>query len=402
MRGRFALFLAASLIVTACVDMPVKHDPLSFAPDPPDKENIPRICKSTYESFFPRVAVVNFTNNTTFDYAEVVQTHVQGQGQQQAVGGASVGVAPGAAGAVLGTKEKRQLQRDAKKIQRRINAKLSESIEDGVMNELMSMGGAKVFTRTEMNKILNEYKFQQSGLVDDTQLVRLGKLAGIKYMVTGSVNNVNLAWRDYGSQQMGQPAQGKGAWGAALAGGVLAAQEGWDITTDVAVRIIDVETGEIVFSKIVSGREILGKMPVPSYDALIGGIKKAAAKGLEDCRPELSRWFTVKGYILQTRSSADGTERSALINIGEKQGLKGGQKLVVYTFQEIADPFDESKKSCDMIKLSVELVVTDQLQPEKAWVLIRGDKNAVKHVKVGQLVERSALTGQSLFKKLGY
>ena len=84
------------------------------------------------------------------------------------------------------------------------------------------------------------------------------------------------------------------------------------------------ETGEIVFSKIVSGREILGKMPVPSYDALIGGIKKAAAKGLEDCRPELSRWFTVKGYILQTRSSADGAERSALINIGEKQGLKGG------------------------------------------------------------------------------
>ena len=164
MRGRFALFSAASLIVTACVDMPVKHDPLSFAPDPPDKENIPRICKSTYESFFPRVAVVNFTNNTTFDYTEVVQTHVQGQGQQQAVGGASV-------------------------------------------------GGAKVFTRTEMNKILNEYKFQQSGLVDDTRLVRLGKLAGIKYMVTGSVNNVNLAWRDYGSQQMGQPAQGKGAWG---------------------------------------------------------------------------------------------------------------------------------------------------------------------------------------------
>ncbi len=50
-------------------------------------------------------------------------------------------------------------------------------------------------------------------------------------------------------------------------------------------------------------------MPVPSYDALIGRIKKAAAKGLEDCRPELSRWFTVKGYILQTRSSADGAER---------------------------------------------------------------------------------------------
>ncbi len=402
MRGRFALFLVISIVLMACVDMPVKYDPLSFAPDPPDKEKIPRVCKSTYESVFPRVAVVNFTNNTTFDYAEVVQTHVQGQGQRQAVGGAAVGVAPGAAGVVWGARERQQFQRDAQRIQRQINAKLSESVEDGVMNELVSMGGAKVFTRTEMHKILNEHKFQQSGLVDDTQLVRLGKLAGIKYMVTGSVNNVNLVWRDYGSQQMGQQAQGKGNWGAAIAGGVLATQEGWHITTDVAVRIIDVETGEIVFSKMVSGREILGKMPVPSYDALIGGMKKAAAKGLEDCRPELSRWFTVKGYILQTRSSADGAERSALINIGEKQGLKGGQKLVAYTFQEVADPFDESKKSCDMMKLPVELVVTDQLQPEKAWVLIRGDKNAVKRVKVGQLVERGALTGQSFFKKLGY
>ncbi len=402
MRGRFALFLAASLVVTACADMPVKYDPLSFAPDRSTKEKIPRVCKSTYEHVFPRVAVVKFTNNTTFDYAEVVQTHVQGQSRRKASGGAVAGAAPGAAGVVWGAKEKRQFQRDAQRIQRQINAKLSKSIEDGVTNEIVSMGGAKVFTRTEMNKILNEHKFQQSGLVDDTQLVRLGKLAGIKYMVTGSVNNVNLVWRDYGSQQLRQQAQKKGNWGTAIASGVLATQEGWHITTDVAVRIIDVETGEIVFSKMVSGREILGKMPVPSYDALIGGIKKAAAKGLEDCRPELSRLFTVKGYILQTRSNADGTERSALISIGEKQGLKGGQKLVVYTFQEVADPFDESKKSCDMIKLPVELVVTDQLQPEKAWVLIQGDKNAVKRVKVGQLVVRGTLSGQSLFKKLGY
>jgi len=272
-----------------------------------------------------------------------------------------------------------------------------------VTNELVNMGGVKVFTRTEMKKILNEHKFQQSGLVEDSQLVRLGKLAKVKYIVTGSVNNVNLVWRDYGFQQMGQRAQEKGNWGMAIVGGVLATQEGWLVTTDVAMRIIDVETGEIVFSKIVSGRESLGKMPVPSYDALIGGIKKAAATGLKNFHRELSRWFTVKGYILQIRSSADGAERSALINIGEKQGLKGGQKLVVYTFQEVTDPFDESKKSCDMVKLPVKLVVTDQLQPEKAWVLIQGDKNAIKRRQGRPACRaRGLLTGQSFFKKLGY
>lgn len=388
MRGRLLFFLVAALFIAGCMGDPIKYDPLSFIPDPPDKEEIPHVCKNTYENVFPRVAVVNFTNNTTFDYAEMVQAHVQGQSQRQAVGGAAAGAVPHAAGVVWGAKERQRFQRDAQGIQRQVNAKLSESIEDGVMNELVSMGGAKVYTRTEMKKVLNEQKFQQSGLVDDTHLMRLGKLAGIKYIITGSVNNVSLTWKDYGSTQTGSHA----GFLTAITRAILAAQEGWNIVTDIALRIIDVETGEVVFSKIVSGREVIGKVPFPDYDVLIGGIKKAAANALKDCRPELSRWFTVKGYILQTRTAPDGMTRSALINIGEKQGLKMGQKLVTYTFQEITDPFDESKKLCDMMKLPVELIVMDQLQPDKAWVIIKGDKEAIKRVKVGQLVERSALS----------
>jgi curli biogenesis system outer membrane secretion channel CsgG len=397
MNKRFALFLTIVFLVVACVGAPVKHDPMSFVTDPPDKERVPRVCKNVYESVIPRVAVVNFTNNTTFDYANMVQGSVQGTDQRTAVGGAAVGVAPGAAGIVWGAKEKRQFQRESQRIERQINAKLSESVEDGVMNELVTMGGSKVYTRNEMKKILEEQQFQRSGLVDDSQLVRLGKLAGIRFMVTGSVNNINLVWKDFGSSQLGQY-----GLGAAIAGGLIGTQEGWNITTDIALRILDVETGEILFSKIVSGKEIIGKTPYPNYDALIGGIKKAAAKGLEDVRPEMSKWFTLKGYIFQTRTSPDGSERSALVNIGSKMGLKAGQKLSVYTFQEITDPFDESKKSCDIQKIPVEIEVTDQLQDDKAWVIVKGDKNALKRVKVGQLVERVSLEGQSFMKKMGY
>jgi curli biogenesis system outer membrane secretion channel CsgG len=391
------LFFLIALFVVACVGAPIKYDPSSFVTDPPNKENIPRVCKSTYESVVPTVGVVNFTNNTTFDYANMVQQSVQGSGQRTRTGAAAGVAAPGAAAVVWGTRERTQFQRDSQRIERQINAKLSESVEDGVMNELLIMGGSKVFTRNELKKIINEQQFQRSGLVDDSQLVRLGKIGGIKYMVTGSVNNVNLVWKDLGSSQMGQY-----GIGAALLGAVAASQEGWNITTDIALRILDVETGEILFSKIVSGKEIIGKTPYPNYDALIGGIKKAAAKGIEDVRPELSKWFTLKGYIFQTRTSPDGSERSALINIGDKQGLKAGQKLVVYTFQEIVDPFDESKKSCDMQKLPVEVEVTDQLQSDKAWVMIKGDKKALGRVKVGQLVERAALGGQGFMKKMGY
>jgi len=399
MDKKLVLSVMALFFMTACA-IPIKHDPTAFTVDTGPKESIPSVCKSAYESAKIKVAVVNFTNNTTFDYASVVQTNIQGAGERTAAGGAAVGVVPGAAGVVWGEKEKRKFQQEAKTTQRQINAKLSESVEDGVMDELFNMGGATVYTRKDMEKIMTEHKFQRSGLVDETTLAKLGKLAGIKYIVTGSINNVNLSYKTYESAREGL---GKyaGLIGSAMAAG-METQEGWHIGTDVALRIIDVETGEVLFSKVVSGKHIIGKIPYPNYDAIIGGVKKAAAKGLEDTRPQLSRWFTVKGYIVQTRSSADGKQRSALINIGEKQGLKTGSELFVYTFQEIADPFDERKKSCDMVKLPVTLKVTEQLQADKAWVMIKGKPECIQRVKVGQLVERKPLEGRGLLKKMGY
>ena len=393
------LLLSVFLFAACATTGGPSHDPTSFLVDKGEMGPIPTSCKAAYQSAVIKVAVVNFTNNTTFDYATMVQTNIQGTSQRTRVGGAAAGATPGGVGVVWGEREKRQFQTDGQRIQREINAKLSDSVEDGVMNEFVNMGGMKVYTRTEMKKVLEEQKFQASGLVNDTQLVQLGKIAGIKYIVTGSVNNVNLSYKTFQSARKGL-SDNLGIVGSVIAAGVET-QEGWHIGTDIALRIIDVETGEILFSKVVSGKHIIGKTPYPNYDALIGGIKKAAAKALEDTRPELSKWFTVRGYIMQTRTSPSGSERSALINIGTKQGIKSGSKLVVYIFQEIKDPFT-SKSTCDMVKIPVTLEVTDQIQDEKAWVMVQGDSSAIKRVKVGGLVERVPMEGQGFFKKLGY
>ncbi len=405
---RFALLFLASFFLAACATVP-KIDPMAYPIDKGPRESVPKVCKSAYEGNLAKVAVVNFTNNSTFDYANVVQTHVQGSSQRTAVGGAAVGVVPGAAGVVWGTKEKRQFQRDSEVTQRQVNAKLSESVEDGVMDELVNMGGAKVFTRKEMDKILSEHKFQRSGLADESTLVKLGKFAGVKYIITGSVNNVDLAYKTYASARQGLGRGGSGSWGVDLLGSAMAAglesQEGWNIGTEVTMRILDVETGEILFSDKVQGKHIIGKIPYPNYDALVGGIKKAASKGLEDARPKLSKWFTVKGYIRQLRTSPDEKERFANINIGEKVGLKPGSKMIAYTFEEMEDedPVSGSKKiTCNIVKLPVELTVTDQIQAEMAWVTVEGKPQDLKRVKVNQLVERQPLGGQGLMKKMGY
>jgi curli biogenesis system outer membrane secretion channel CsgG len=396
--------IAFSLSIISCA-APIKHDPTAFNVDTGPKETIPNICKAAYAPCDFKVAVVNFTNNTTFEFAKMVESSVRGAVDKTKTGGAVAGAVPGAAGIVWGEKEKTNFQKDAQTTERQINAKLSESVEDGVTDEIVNMGGATVYTRKDLEKVLSEQKFQQSGLTDDTTLTQIGKLAGVKYIVTGSVNNVDLSYKLFESARKGLDKGGSGSYLGDLMGSVMAAgfeaQEGWNISTDVALRIIDVETGGILFSKIVTGKHVIGKIPYPNYDALIGGMKKAASKGILDIRPQLSKWLAVKGYVVQTRTSPDGKQRSVLVNIGEKQGLKAGSELLVYTFQEITDPFDEKKVSCDIVKLPVELKVTEQLQSDKAWAIIQGKPEQIHRVKTGQLVERKPLEGQRVIK-IGY
>lgn len=262
------------------------------------------------------------------------------------------------------------------------------------------MGGPRVFTRKDLNKIIAEQKFQQSGLVDDKQLVQLGKIAGVKYIVTGSIHNVNLIWKEYGAKEMS-----RFGLAAAITGGAIGTQEGWNLTTDIAVRILDVETAEVLFSKVVSGKNVIGKIPYPDKETLVSSLKKAAANALEDSRPELSKWFPVRGYIRQTRTSEDGSERNANVSIGEKNGIKPGQKLVVYAFEEMEDRESSTGNkivTCSMIKLPVEMIVTEHVQAGNAWALIKGDPKGIKHVKKGMLVERMPLEGQGLLKRMGY
>lgn len=384
-KGKGLFYLLFSIFLISCAPTVAKIDPTMCLPDDCGKELIPPVCRSSYEASMPGVAVVNFSNNSTFDYAKTIQTSVQGASQKTKVGGAAVGVVPGAAGVVWGEKEKRQYAEDSQKTEREISARLAESVEDGVTDEIVRIGGAKVFTRTELKKVMEEHKFQSSGLVDENTLVNLGKLAGVKYIVTGSINNVNLKWVT--KQAFKEGAQKHLGFVGSVLAASAEASEGWNIETEIAIRIIDVETGEIVFSKISKDVEVIGKIPYPNYDAVIGGIKKAGSKAIANMRSELSKWFTIKGYILQTKVTPDRKGKIALINAGRKQGIREDTILYVYTFQEIEDPLT-GKKTCDKVKLPVILRPTNQIQDDKAWFVVDGDEISIKRVKPGQLIER--------------
>jgi hypothetical protein len=174
---------------------------------------------------------------------------------------------------------------------------------------------------------------------------------------------------------------------AGVAGAAAAeANEGWKVDAEVIVRIIDVETGEVLFSEKITGRENIGKMPYPGFAEVVGAVKKAASQNMSRLKPALAKQFIAKGYILQIKTSPDGKDRIALINIGRNNGLNEGTRLCVYTFTDLEDPLT-GKRTCDQSRLPITLNMTEQLQADKAWVMIEGNAEQIKRVRAGQLVE---------------
>jgi uracil phosphoribosyltransferase len=67
---------------------------------------------------------------------------------------------------------------------------LDKAISGALEGSLANMGGLKNYSRADLDKVMKEQKLQQSGLFDDKTLVKVGKLAGVKYIVTGSIDSV--------------------------------------------------------------------------------------------------------------------------------------------------------------------------------------------------------------------
>ncbi|GFO55632.1 hypothetical protein GMSM_26390 [Geomonas sp. Red276] len=365
-------------------------DPAAFITDRQERLNIPEVCRPSYESAIPKVAVAEISNFTTFDYAKTVQAQVAGNVQQDSAGAAAASYGRRGGGVVWGTSERTRFQAEATTIQRDINANLSESVGDGISDVLSNLGGLKLYSRADLKKVLDEQKLQQSGLVEDKDLVQLGKLTGVRYMMTGSIDNVNLS---YLSLQRLKDASGRdNNLLNALVKTAMEQTEGWRVETEVNVRMLDVQTGEIVLSKKAVGKQIVGRMPYPTYDQLIGSIKKAVSGSLVGVQADFSKFFTVKGYVIQTKTSPEGGEKIALVSLGQNQKLQPGHALYAYAFEEIMDPLT-GKTVCDQQRIPVELVVSDQIQGDRAWCSVRSEPRYFGLLRPGLLVERAPIGG---------
>lgn len=128
-------------------------------------------------------------------------------------------------------------------------ARMSSVLLDLFVTELSEIGTGKIrlVERERLNEIRQEQAFGQSGEVDTSTAVKLGKLLGVKYMITGKItrfayqkSGVSTGW---GAANLVGRLTGDST-AAAIAGSVDVKKASFDGRLDA--RVIDVETGEIV------------------------------------------------------------------------------------------------------------------------------------------------------------
>lgn len=139
----------------------------------------------------------------------------------------------------------------------------ASAIINMMVTELHKAGIFMLLERERLDDIAKEQKLSQSGLVDPSTALKLGKIAGAQYIITGAVTLCYYSEKASGFMLpiLGSSAKAKTAY----------------VVLDI--RIIDVETSEIVYSSNQTGDATnKERKNIGSSSKVIGGLLGMATR----------------------------------------------------------------------------------------------------------------------------
>jgi curli biogenesis system outer membrane secretion channel CsgG len=233
------------------------------------------------------------------------------------------------------------------------NQDIGKGISVMLVNQLINDGAYRIYERQQLDKILAEQNFSNSNRADSNTAAKIGKLAGVDLIITGSITQFGRDDKNISAGGAGGHLGGYGLGGF----GVKKAKA----VVEVTARIVDVNTGEILASvtghgeSARSGTNLLGgggdwrgggggalDMGSSNFGStIIGEATKAAvaqmATGLDQKAPTLPKQAApvvqINGLV------ADATGNDIVINVGTTAGVHVGDKLsITRVSRVIKDP----------------------------------------------------------------
>lgn len=316
-----------------------------------EKTEVPVACKSEFDYSISTIAVLNFTNNSTFG-AEKNSTPNQ-----------------------------------------KIDAKLSQALTPLLEGKVAKLSGTALVARNDIKKVFDELKFQDSGLLDPTSVSEFGNVLGVKYIITGSVDNVEIDLRkNTDANAVNKNASESEGTGTKMIGfvgrAITSLTDGILIKTAITVKVIDVKTGKIIYIKTLSDDVNIGNFANPTDDIYIGGIKSAIVSSLEQLDHEFSNNFSLRGYI--TKIKANGSSKLIQVNLGKNHNLKASQKFKVFSLGESIDPL-LGTAICDRTELPHTLKVTERIDNTHSWLKVEDSTNELKLLQIVESFNEGSL-----------
>ncbi len=171
---------------------------------------------------------------------------------------------------------------------------ISDQLRDLFTTEIVNVSHKRlrVIERERLQDIRNELQFQQSGEVDTSTVLKVGKLLGVQFVMTGKVTR--FAYKESGIKT----GWGVGALVGRMTGDSLAGDVAGSVNVHKAsftgrldVRLIDVQTGEILGAWKDDGKvadhavQIAGTGTEMSYDEEL--VNKVFEPVVERITPKL-------------------------------------------------------------------------------------------------------------------
>jgi len=147
---------------------------------------------------------------------------------------------------------------------------MGKIVSEWLITGLVETGRFDVIERRLLEKVMEEHKLGMTGIVDPESVAQLGKVLGVKVIVSGTLLS-------------------------------------FDKNVEINARLINVETGSIIAAE---------KVHASSATRLNDLVSQIVEK--------LTQAFPLEGYVVQR------TGKKATIDLGRKTGVKAGMRFIVF------------------------------------------------------------------------
>jgi len=202
---------------------------------------------------------------------------------------------------------------------------LGEAAADEFVTQLFQSGKFSVIERSQINSILAEQDFGQSGRVRPDQAAEIGRILGVQVILTGSITKFSIK----------ETGGGIGGFGVKYA----------EADSALDVRLINVNTAEILYADDAEGTKRLGGIRVggisayQDYDAGLAAeaLRPAVEKMAEKISDQSGQLASIQPPIPPAQIVGAG-DSGLYIDKGQNYGVTVGQRYqVMRVVDEIKD-----------------------------------------------------------------